>query len=81
MSTPHLALPRGTRIKVGIRGTLEQVLFGPSAVTDGSQNLVGALRVAMGMCGAFNIREMQQAELVLAPSITTEGKYWQLARP
>ena len=81
MSTPHPALPRGTRIKVGIRGTLEQVLFGPSAVTDGSQNLVGALRVAMGMCGAFNIREMQQAELVLAPSITTEGKYWQLARP
>ncbi len=80
MSTPHLALPRGTRIKVGIRGTLEQVLFGPSSVTDGSQNLVGALRVAMGMCGAFNIREMQQAELVLAPSITTEGKHWQLAR-
>jgi len=80
MSTPHPALPRGTRIKVGIRGTLEQVLFGPSSVTDGSQNLVGALRVAMGMCGAFNIREMQQAELVLAPSITTEGKHWQLAR-
>ena len=80
MSTSHPVLPRGTRIKVGVKGTLEQVLFGPSSVTDGSQNLVGALRIAMGMCGALNLREMQQAELVLSPSITTEGKYWQLAR-
>ncbi len=78
MSSPHQALPRGTRIKVGTSGTLEQILFGPTSVTDGSQNLVGALRTAMGICGAATIQEMHQAEMVIAPAITTEGKSWQL---
>jgi len=80
MSHPHPALPRGTRIKVGTTGTLEQILFGPTSVTDGSQNLAGALRTAMGVCGAFNIREMHKAEMVIAPAITTEGKSWQMAQ-
>ena len=80
MSHPHPALPRGTRIKVGTSGTLEQVLFGPTSVTDGSQNLIGALRTAMGVCGAFTIQDMHKAEMIIAPAITTEGKYWQLAR-
>ena len=80
MSHPHPALPRGTRIHVGTAGTLEQILFGPASVTDGSQNLVGALRTAMGVCGAFTIEDMHQAEMVIAPAITTEGKSWQLAR-
>jgi IMP dehydrogenase len=80
MSHPHPALPRGTRIKVGTTGTLEQILFGPTSVTDGSQNLVGALRTAMGFCGAATIREMHQAEMVIAPSIGTEGKSWQMAQ-
>ncbi len=77
MSHPHPALPRGTRIKVGTTGTLEQILFGPTSVTDGSQNLVGALRTAMGVCGALTIQEMQRVEMIIAPSITTEGKSWQ----
>ena len=77
MSHPHPALPRGTRIKVGITGTLEQALFGPTSVTDGSQNIVGALRTTMGICGALTIQEMQKAEMVIAPAITTEGKSWQ----
>ena len=80
MSHPHPALPRGTRIKVGTTGTLEQILFGPTSVTDGSQNLVGALRTAMGVCGASNIQEMHQVEMVIAPTITTEGKSWQMAQ-
>ena len=80
MSHPHPALPRGTRIKVGISGSLEQILFGPTSVTDGSQNLVGAVRTAMGVCGAFTIAEMHQAEMVIAPAITTEGKFWQLSK-
>jgi len=80
MSHPHPALPRGTRIKVGISGTLEQILFGPTSVTNGSQNLIGAIRTAMGVCGAFTISEMHQAEMVIAPAITTEGKFWQLSR-
>ena len=78
MSHPHPALPRGTRIKVGNSGTLEQILFGPTSVTDGSQNLVGALRTAMGVCGAATITEMHRVEMVIAPSITTEGKSWQI---
>ncbi len=79
MSHPHLTLPRGTRIKVGTTGTLEQILFGPTSVTDGSQNLVGALRTAMGVCGVVTIQEMQKVEMVIAPAITTEGKSWQLS--
>ncbi|MBA7697417.1 putative oxidoreductase [subsurface metagenome] len=78
MSHPHPALPRGTRIKVGTTSSLEQILFGPTSVTDGSQNLVGALRTAMGTCGVFNIQEMHKVEMVIAPAITTEGKSWQL---
>ena len=77
MSHPHPALPRGTRIKVGTTGTLKQILFGPTSVTDGSQNLVGALRTTMGVCGVFNIQEMHKVKMVIAPAITTEGKSWQ----
>jgi len=80
MSHPHPALPRGTRIKVGTSGTLEQILFGPTSVTDGSQNLIGALRTAMGVCGASTIGDMHKAEMVIAPAITTEGKSWQMAQ-
>jgi IMP dehydrogenase len=80
MSHPHPALPRGTRIKVGTTGTTEQILFGPTSVTDGSQNLVGALRTALGVCGARNIKEMHKAEMVIAPAITTEGKSWQMTQ-
>jgi tryptophanyl-tRNA synthetase len=43
-------------------------------------NLVGALRTAMGVCGAVNIQEMHRAEMVIAPAITTEGKSWQLCQ-
>jgi len=78
MSTPHQALPRGTRVEVGVRGTLEQILFGPTALTDGTQNLVGALRTCMGVCGVRTIKEMHRVEMVIAPSIKTEGKQLQL---
>ena len=80
MANPHPALPRGTRIKVGTTGTMEQILFGPTSVTDGSQNLMGALRTALGVCGAMNIKEMHKAEMVIAPAITTEGKFWQMTQ-
>jgi IMP dehydrogenase len=80
MATPHANLPRGTRIQVGITGTLEEILYGPSRLDDGSQNLVGALRTCMGSVGASNIREMQTTEIVIAPSIKTEGKIFQKAQ-
>ena len=78
MANPHPALPRGTRVKVGINGSLEEILYGPTSVTDGTQNLMGALQVCMGMIGAQTIQEMHEAEVVVAPSIKTEGKHYQL---
>ena len=78
MATPHPGLPRGTRVKVGISGSLEQILFGPSSVTGGTHNLIGALRTGMGMCGAPTIRDMQKANLIIAPAIKTEGKVFQM---
>jgi len=79
MATPHAELPRGSRITVGVNTTLERVLFGPTSRNDGSENLIGALRTAMGMCGARTIREFQEAEMYIAPAIKTEGKAYQLA--
>ncbi|MBI4499086.1 MAG: GuaB3 family IMP dehydrogenase-related protein [Chloroflexi bacterium] len=78
MATPNPALPRGTRIKVGVKADLHQILFGPTSLTDGTQNLMGALRVGMGMCGASTIQEMHDVELIVAPAIKTEGKMYQM---
>jgi len=80
MATPHAALPRGTRIRVGTTGTLRQILLGPAATDDGSHNLAEALRTAMGMCGAATIREMHRVELVLAPQLGVEGKAAQFSQ-
>jgi IMP dehydrogenase len=80
MATPHANLPRGTRVSVGVNTTIQKLLFGPTSRTDGTENLVGALRTAMGMCGAHTIREFQQAEMVVAPAIKTEGKIYQFAQ-
>lgn len=77
MATPHAALPRGVRVKVPQNSTLQRTLFGPATVTDGTQNLMGALRTSMGMMGVRNIKEMRQAEIIIAPSIKTEGKQLQ----
>lgn len=77
MATPHANLPRGTRIKVGATGSLKQILFGPAEVDDGSQNLVGAITTCMGNVGASSIPEFQQTEIIIAPSIRTEGKLFQ----
>ena len=55
----------------------EQILFGPATVDDGSQNLVGAITTCMGNVGAANIGEFQETEIIIAPSIKTEGKLFQ----
>jgi len=80
MATPHAALPRGTRIRVSPTGTLEQILLGPAVTDDGSQNLAEALRTAMGMCGARTIREMHAAEVIIAPTLASEGKALQFSQ-
>jgi IMP dehydrogenase len=80
MATPHANLPRGTRIHVGVSGTLEEILFGPARLDDGTQNLMGALMTAMGSVGARNLKEFQKTEIIIAPSIQTEGKLLQRAQ-
>jgi IMP dehydrogenase len=80
MATSSPTLPRGTRIHVGTRGTLEEILFGPAKRDDGLMNYIGALKLSMSQVGARTIKEMQQAELVIAPSLPTEGKTEQRAQ-
>ncbi len=80
MATSHENLPRGTRIKVGVTGTLKEILFGPSRVNDGSQNLMGALVTAMGNLGCRRIKDLQLVEIAIAPAIKTEGKIFQYSR-
>lgn len=80
MATSHVNLPRGTRVKVGITGNLKEILFGPAKVDDGSQNLMGALTTCMGSLGAMNIKEMHDVEIIIAPSIQTEGKIFQVVQ-
>jgi IMP dehydrogenase len=80
MATPSPVLPRGTRIRVGTTGTLEQILRGPAQLDDGTHNFLGALKTSMGTLGAKDIKEMQQVEVVIAPSLLTEGKVYQKAQ-
>jgi IMP dehydrogenase len=77
MAAPSPTLPRGTRIRVGTAGSLEKILMGPAGVSDGTENLIGALRQSMAALGAKTIREMQRVEMVFAPAVGGEGKSWQ----
>lgn len=80
MATSHANLPRGTRIRVGTTGSLNEILFGPAKVDDGSQNLVGALQTSMGALGVTTIKDMHDVEMIIAPSIQTEGKVFQVGQ-
>ncbi len=80
MATSDENLPRGVRIKVGSTGTLKEILRGPARLDDGSQNLVWAIRTCMGYCGVSSLKEMHQVEMVLAPAIKSEGKFFQQAQ-
>jgi IMP dehydrogenase len=80
MATFHPTLPRGARVQVSRRGTLEEILVGPARENDGRLNLFGALRTSMATCGYENLKEFQKAELMVAPSLQTEGKALQKAQ-
>ena len=80
MATPHANLPRGTRVNVGTTGTLKEILYGPARLDDGTQNLMGALMTSMGSLGSKNIKAMNNVEIIIAPSIQTEGKVFQVAQ-
>jgi len=77
MATFHPDLPRGTRIKTDIAASLEEILIGPAFENDGTLNLFGALRTSMATCGYENIKDFQRAEIMIAPSIKSEGKMHQ----
>ncbi|HET6495852.1 MAG TPA: GuaB3 family IMP dehydrogenase-related protein [Thermoleophilia bacterium] len=74
MATFHPELPRGTRVKAGVKGTLKEVLLGPAHENDGTLNLFGALRASMATCGYESLGSFQKAEVMVAPSLMTEGK-------
>jgi IMP dehydrogenase len=77
MATFHPTLPRGARVKTRQVASLEEILTGPAHENDGTLNLFGALTMSMATTGYANIREFQKAELVIAPSIKSEGKTYQ----
>ena len=77
MATFHPDLPRGTRVKTRVVGSLKEILLGPAPTNDGTMNLFGALRESMATCGYQNIREFQRVEISVAPSFLTEGKSYQ----
>jgi IMP dehydrogenase len=80
MATFHPTLPRGARVAVEPRGSLEEILIGPAVENDGRLNLFGALRTSMATCGYETLKEFQKAEVMVAPSLQTEGKSLQKAQ-
>ncbi|MDJ0625815.1 MAG: GuaB3 family IMP dehydrogenase-related protein [Candidatus Caenarcaniphilales bacterium] len=80
MATPSPVLPRGTRIKVGTFGSYQQIIHGPATMDNGFHNMIGALKTSMGTLGAMNLKEMQNVDVIVAPSILTEGKVYQQAQ-
>jgi IMP dehydrogenase len=79
-STFHPTLPRGARVQVDQSASLEEIVVGPARENDGTLNLMGALRTSMATCGYESIHDFQKAEIMLAPSIKTEGKVLQQAQ-
>ncbi len=80
MATFHPSLPRGARVQTVQNGTLEEIVVGPARENDGTFNLMGALRTSMATCGYESVQDFQRADIVLAPSIKTEGKHHQQAQ-
>src|SRR5262245_24277598 len=77
MATFHASLPRGARVQTVQNGSIEEILVGPAHENDGTFNLMGALRTSMATCGYQDVAEFNRAELMIAPSLQTEGKLLQ----
>src|SRR5436190_1183999 len=80
MATFHPTLPRGARVQTVQNGTIQEILVGPAHENDGSFNLMGALRTSMATCGYKDLAEFNRAELMIAPSLQTEGKALQTSQ-
>jgi IMP dehydrogenase len=77
MATFHPTLPRGTRVCTTQNGSMRDIIRGPARENDGTFNLMGGLRTSMATTGYRDIAEFNRAELMVAPSLQTEGKYLQ----
>ena len=77
MATFHPTLPRGARVATTQNGSLQEIITGPARENDGTFNLMGGLRTSMATCGYRDIAEFNRAELMIAPSLQTEGKHLQ----
>jgi IMP dehydrogenase len=80
MATFHPSLPRGARVQTVQNGSLQEILIGPAHENDGTFNLMGALRTSMATCGYKDLAEFNRAELMIAPSLQTEGKALQASQ-
>ncbi len=74
MAAFHPTLPRGARVDTGRKASLAEILVGPAHENDGSLNLFGALRTSMATTGYETVKEFQKAEVIVAPSLLSEGK-------
>ncbi|WP_460815986.1 GuaB3 family IMP dehydrogenase-related protein [Microbacterium petrolearium] len=63
----HPKLPRGRRVRVDRIAALEEILYGPAPVADGTTNLIGALRKSMATTGYSDLKEFQRVDVVVAP--------------
>jgi IMP dehydrogenase len=77
MATFHPTLPRGSRVRTGVLGSIEEILLGPAHENDGRMNLFGGLRGSMATTGYATVKEFQKAEVMVAPALQTEGKQLQ----
>jgi IMP dehydrogenase len=80
MATFHPTLPRGTRIEVGVKASLKEIVLGPASENDGTLNLIGALKMSMATTGYKSIKDFHRAEIMVAPAIQTEGKSIQFSQ-
>jgi IMP dehydrogenase len=65
LAAAHHTLPRGRYDRVETLGPLSVVLEGPAHRDDGTVNLVGGLRRAMGVTGYESLARLREAELVV----------------
>ena len=70
LEAAHPEFPRGDRTHVGTVAPLEQLLLGPSSHTNGTANLMGALRRAMASCGYTDLKDFQKVEIHLSETYT-----------
>ncbi|KIT91737.1 inosine-5-monophosphate dehydrogenase, partial [Staphylococcus aureus] len=70
LEAAHPDFPRGDRTHVGTVAPMEQLLLGPSSHTNGTANLMGALRRAMASTGYTELKDFQKVEVYISETYT-----------